>query len=378
MKHRLLPVVLLSATVLTLSGCIAGLTYTAGSSGSTYVFLDSTTETSDVYTSQILGYPIASTGTVSPAITLTAPTNEVLISAATDASGNVYTLTQAAPNYRGGGLVPQINVYDPTSSTPSTPVRTITIPLYPAPAQNAFASPAPAPVATFAVDPRGNIYVAYFDVAGTMVKYGPSAADVGSTPATPALTLTGITKSYVMTTDSSGNLYDVQFVQDLSGDVYNVINVYNAGFTTSTPARTINPTTIPGTNDTYFYGITVDGSGNVYTTTFIDPDDDPEITIFSPTANVTPTTTIVGSATTLTEYISGIALDSAGNIYVRDASVGARAVSGPVADTFSPEGMHPPTIVDKFAANASGNAAPVSSLSTGIDNQFFSSGLAIH
>jgi hypothetical protein len=379
-KLHLLSFLLLSAAVLTLSGCIADLTYSPGPSNNSYIFLDaspalapsSPSNTPGISASyEILGYPLNSTGTPNPAITLAAPSGTVLVGAGVDNSGNVYALTTSSSTPTG-----QISVYSPTSSTPSTPVRTITLPAIFFGPSNVVASSIPA---QFAVDPSGNVFVNFDDRAGTLVRYAPGAADNGTTPATPALTLTRITQPQEMTTDSAGDLYDVQDVYDADTQTdYDVINVYRAGFTTTTPARTINPTTIVGTNNAFFGGIAVDGSGNVYTTLEIDPDDTPEIAIFSTTANVAPTTTITGSNTTLTENASGIALDSAGNIYVRDDASAQRSASGSGHALQPLAAISNPTVVDTFAANATGNAAPTNTFNTGISDAFFNDSIAIH
>jgi len=382
---RLLSALLLSTTVLTLSGCIAGLTYSPGPGGNSYIFLDASLAVSPgtspppftpqgrTASDEILGYPLNSTGTPDPAITLAAPSGTVLVGAGVDSSGNVYALTTSASAPTG-----QISVYSPTSSTPSTPVRTITLSAVLFGPSN-VAGGNGSIAAQFAVDPSGNVFVNFDDRAGTLVRYAPGAADNGTTPATPALTLTGITNPQMMTTDSAGDLYDVQDVYDANTQTeYDVINVYHAGFTTTTPARTINPTTIVGTNNAFFQGIAVDASGNVYTILEIDPDDTPEIAIFSTTANVTPTITITGSNTTLTENAGGIALDSAGNIYVRDELSTRRSTSGSGHALQPLDPVSEPTIVDTFAANATGNAAPTNTFNTGISDVFFNDGIAIH
>lgn len=358
MKLRVLPAVLLSATALLLSGCIAGLTYSPGGPG--YIFVDGNVIQAHVLTphttlpmaTTVLGYSLDSTGTPAPAITLSAPTGS-FVAIGVDRNSNIYALN--VPN----GSAAQIEVFNPNASTPSTPVRLITLPTINGAIPFAFA-----------VDLSGNSYVAYNDNAGTLIKYGPTAADNGSTPATPALTLTGIVSSFLMCTDSNGNLYDVQDL-NLGNGLAEVINVYNAGFTTSTPSRTINPNPNPNVNNISFNGITIGASGDIYTTAIVFPGFIEEIAIFSTTATSAPTTVIAGQDTTL-RGPTGIAVDSQGTIYVRDSTISPAVVTGPVAN--SPQST--PAIVDTFSFSASGDAAPVSSFTTTLTGR--GNGLAIH
>ncbi len=162
-----------------------------------------------------------------------------------------------------------------------------------------------------------------------------------------------------MCTDSHGNLYVVQFVET-QNDEFEVINVYNAGFTTSTPARTITPSA-----DTFFEGITVDGSGTISTTASSSPDFDPEIAIFSTSTNTdpppssparpprseTPPASRSIQSVPSTCAITRLAVPSS-------SPVPARTPLQP----HLPEDN--PIVVDVFNPSADGNVAPTSSFTT--------------
>ena len=152
-------------------------------------------------------------------------------------------------------------------------------------------------------------------------------------PTEPAVVCSG-----AATTPTSGLLY--------VANIGNRITVYSAGDT----GNAAPTATIAGSNTglSFPWGITRDSTGRLYVVNLGTSAASPEtVTVYAANAsgNVAPIRTIGGSNTAL-HHVEGIAVDAAGQIYVanlRDA------------------GTHGDSIT-VFAANASGNVAPVATI----------------
>jgi hypothetical protein len=214
-----------------------------------------------------------------------------------------------------------------------------------------------------AVDPQGDLYVGADTVStdptqvNAILVYAPGARGT-ATPKRmingPGTGLTSINQSFDITAlavDSSGNIYVASTVS-VDGAVIFGISVFSSTANgDAAPTRVIagSATNIDGA-----YGglqIAVDSSGNIYTMGPISSQgvQSQSIVIFDSTANgnVPPTSTLGGSDTMITNAV-GVALDSAGNIYV---------ANGYVTDIST--GSTVPPFILEFSAGSAGNVAPI-------------------
>jgi sugar lactone lactonase YvrE len=209
-----------------------------------------------------------------------------------------------------------------------------------------------------ALDPAGNLWVAERNVRrsgdGAIVEFAVGAD--GS--ATPLRDIEGLTTTLNdptgITFDSAGNLYVaenptvgaaiLEFPKDATGDV--------------PPLRTITgPLTFLSLPGGAPFGIAIASDGSIVVSTAVSGAS--AIAVFAPGAegNVAPQRTITGSATQL-DNNRALVLDAAGRIYasnLEDESAGSGSQ----------------TI---YAANASGNAAPIERLTgatTGMNNVYY-------
>jgi hypothetical protein len=163
-----------------------------------------------------------------------------------------------------------------------------------------------------------------------------------------ATTIVGL-GAFPMAVDSADNIYIS--TADL-GEPDSIL-IFNSSVSGNVP-----PTSTIGGPATTIYGIqglALDSAGNIYLSNI--PSDNPneEILEFSAgsTGNVAPIRTISGSATAMSA-IGNLALDSAGNIYV----------------------LNDLNLL-KFASNATGNATPIATITTPA-SLIFTNSIAVH
>jgi hypothetical protein len=259
-------------------------TSTSGAASIAYALSNqiTTTATGLIYAASVVGYPTNAIGPIDPATNTFNFTNPTLTinstdpaqeyrGLATDSAGNIYVLAADFDStYEEIPGTAKILVFAPAASGTITakPTRTIT-----GPAANLDAA------ARLAVDSAGNIY---------LWKEGSNIVDPPVTPTTI-----------------------VEFAAGASGNV--------------APIRTINVTQFPNLNGSgYPAGLAVDAAGNIVfavanapTDTYPGQTESDQIEIFTPgqSDNATPARTISGPQSQLTQ-ITGLALDSKGNIYV--------------------------------------------------------------
>jgi hypothetical protein len=344
--HSIAPIILklgiLSMTIALLVGC-------GGGSGSKIVPPPiMPTVTPSVYviqnpatfggtgTPEILQFRQTASGAVSPSATITGPAGANFIYLGADGSGNVYTATDTAAGgdvleYAAGASGAAKAIRDiPYSSTLLTITEFSAI-------QGLSVNSAGAilistdfgGVATFSPTANGNVAPEYFIL-------GAFQPDGG---------LSNLSSANNGVWDSAGNVYVDNEFTNVDGGVV----IFAPGATGNVaPSGVLND----GAN-----GMAIDSSNNLYLT------GGDAIGVFAPgsVGNAKPIRVISGNLTQI-GIASGIALDSTGNIYV-------------VSTT---ETGTNPTVL-KFAAGASGNAAPVSSFtSTAWTNPDYGYSLAVH
>ena len=257
-----------------------------------------------------------------------------------------------------------------------------------------------------AFDANGNIYIA--DAAGDTVLVFPANASGTTTPIRTiagAATLLGLPRGIAL--DTKGNI----FVSN-SGDANNSnvasVTVYAAG-----AAGNVSPTAVisgAATGLSFPNGIALDTLGRIYVANGTDLSGLGlgSVTVYAANAtnNASPTVTISGAATELSEP-QGLALDTSGNIYVSNRggnsvtaySAGAtgnaspaKTISGTATGLSTPNGIaldaqgnlyvtnEGAGSVTVYPASATGNAAPTATISgaaTGL-NAGTIQGVAIH
>jgi hypothetical protein len=215
-----------------------------------------------------------------------------------------------------------------------------------------------APVYSLTVDTFGNVYV--FDYNDNLFKFSPYALDIAS----PLLTLTNFFEVGGVATDSSGNLYVA--IQQMYSSITIVSNgrppkpsiyVYPAGFTSATPGLVITPPV-----NEYMDGLALDSAGNLYVSgELVSGTGAGRIDVYAPGAsgNATPLRTITGSATKLAgsstsngNAYNNLAIDPLGTLYVRSVDGSASNLS----------------VINQFSSTASGNVAPTTSVTTTLDS----------
>jgi hypothetical protein len=333
---RNIPTFMVAAAILATAGCSSSSnpsTTTTSSGGASMAYVSSPDPS-------IHGY---ATSGASSSTTINGPTNDTFIGAATDASGNLYTVDKSTAS---GSTTYTVNEYaagsNSTGGATTATMRTFT---------SAAITSAPT---SLTVDQSGNIYVMLS--GGTLVRFASSSS--GSVNA--SATLTGLvnvsTNVSVMATDSAGNLY-VTLPVSLT-DNHNIIAVYSSGYASGAASlRTIIPAT-----EINITSLGVDASGNIYATGK-DANGNIEVAVFgsASTGTTTATRVISGASTTFMSPWQ-VQVDSSGNIFVGDSSTGA--AGGTI-------------LVDKFAASATGNVAPSSTITTSA-TYAATTGLAIH
>jgi hypothetical protein len=207
-----------------------------------------------------------------------------------------------------------------------------------------------------AVDSSGNLYVSGILAApnlGSGVAVFSSGANGDAVPVRviggSATTIVGL-GAVPIAVDSADNIY-ISTADPLGPDS---ILIFNSGASGNVPpTSTIGG---PATTINAIQGLALDSAGNIYVSNVpSDPNGLQEILVFGAgsTGSVAPIRTISGSATTIAG-VGNLALDSAGNIYVLD---GVNLL--------------------KFAPTATGNAAPVATITTPT-SLIFDNSIAVH
>lgn len=187
---------------------------------------------------------------------------------------------------------------------------------------------------TAAVDDSGNIYVAAYNLdtpqVSEILEYASGATGAASPIRT--LTLPPVMTPGAIAVDATGQVYVL-----LYGG--NEINIYAAGATgNAAPTRQINgPMAL--LNDAL--SLAVDSAQNIYVANNYGSN----VLVFASTANgsVLPTRVIVGNATGLFLWPSGITVDAVGDIFTTSDSLATQ-------------------VLLEFAPGANGNVAPIRSL----------------
>ncbi len=291
---------------------------TVDGSGDIYVTNDgSLTENPD----NVTVYSPGGNGNVSPSYTLAGLGIGYPLGIAVDASDNIYV----ANDNSNEGSIDDITVY-PSGN--------------PIPKQTIGLNPDLDAPAGIALDSSGNIYVtnegSLSGSEDSVNIYPPgSYANVSLSNAIAANISgdnTGLALPSAITLDASGKIYVANSAG--SPDALGSVTVYSAGSSqNATPVATIAGTsTSDNTGFNSPNGIALDSTGNIYVAnTYGGPDGAGSITIYPPgsNGNVTPLATISDNPNcapcdnTKLNFPSGVALDSAGNIYVVNSAGGA-------------------------------------------------------
>ena len=260
--------------------------------------------------------PTSASGSVSPAATLIPPTGMKLLTETTDSNGNIYlggTMTS------GGG---EVAVYAPGSTGAATPTRVI------AGSNTGILSPL-----SMVADASGQLYISDLIVGSTLIFAGDANGNVA-----PVRTINDDI-GFGMALDAAGNFYLAGFPGNAGVAVFGPTANGNV-----MPTRIIQGS---ATNLTSITEIFVDSNNNLWASNLGGPI---AVLEFAPTANgnVAPIRTITGAATTFANP-EGIAVGSDGKIYVCDVA-GFDHDTGPS--------------IDIFAADASGNVAPLEQITS--------------
>jgi hypothetical protein len=279
--------------------------------------------------SSLLQFSKESTGATTPLGSLALPAAFFITAITTDRTGQIYV---GGSQTVGTAYQWEILIYAANSLGDATPVRTVIG------SSSSFET-----VIGITVDASGQLYVSSGQPAPLIAVMSASANGA----ATPVRRITGDSTQlgaleYGLAVDSAGSLYTsdpnrasiLEFSSTANGNV--------------AATRTISGAS---TGFDHLYGIDLDASGNLYVLTNTEVPGVSSVTTieeFAPTAsgNVAPIRTIGGAATGLSTFASIIRVDSTGKMYV--------CGDGPPDSPF----------VESFSSTASGNVAPLTTLTS--------------
>jgi len=253
-------------------------------------------------------YPAGSNGNIAPIATISGAATGLSYPAgiALDSSGNIYVANQLTANTSSSlEDYPSITVYPAGSKGNASPIAVI--------AGNNTGLNYPQGIA---LDSSRNLYAeGYIEYIGDTINVYPAGSNGNVSPsAVIAGSDTGLDGPDGVALDSGGSLY---VSNSYGGPVGGgSVTVYPAG--SSGDAVPIATITSSFTGIDFASGIAVDSTGNIYVANeFGDAGDNGSITIYSAGSYATgaPIATISGDNTGLSSPF-GIALDSAGNIFV--------------------------------------------------------------
>jgi hypothetical protein len=301
-------------------------------------------------TSNILLFSTAANGTVSPTSNLTGPANVVFSGLAVDGTGNAYVGGEIFGSGGGSGGPPldsvEVLVYAPGASG-TQPTRTIT--------SSSF-QVNQGGIDGLAVDGSGNLYVSAVLAAPNLGSGVAIFSPAANGDAVPIRVIGGVDTGIIgigpipIAVDSAGNVYvSTGFDQEPES----ILTFNSSASGNMPPTSTIGG---PATTINSIRGLALDSAGNIYVSNLpSDPNALQDILEFSAgsTGNVAPIRTISGSASTISAA-GNLALDSAGNIYLLN-------------------GLN----LLKFAPGATGNVAPIATITTAA-SLVFDTDIAIH
>ena len=346
-QYRALYVVTL-ALLIVIAGCgSGGGTLTTPAAGPS-IYL--TQDVPLTQASNILQFSTTANGTASPTSTLTGPDNVVFSGLAVDGTGNAYVGGEIFGTGGGSGGPPlvsvEILVYAPGASG-THPTRTIT---------STSLQTNLGGINALTVDSSGNLYVSAVLAAPNLGSGIAIFSPTANGDAVPIRVIGGIATTII-------GLGPIPIAVDSADNIY-VTTGYNLGpesiliFNSSANGNVPPTSTIGGPTTTInlIGGLALDSAGNIYVSN--GPSDQnalPEILEFSAgsTGNVAPTRTISGPASTMSS-VGNLALDSAGNIYV----------------------LNDLNLL-KFAPNAVGNVAPIATITT-VGSLIFDNSITVH
>ena len=253
-------------------------------------------------------YAAGSTGNIAPIATISGAATGLAYPAgiALDSSGNIYVANELTGDTSSSlEDYPSITVYPAGSKGNASPISIIA-------GDNTGLSYSQG----IALDSSGNLYAeGYIEYVGDTINVYPAGSNGNVSPAATIVGAdTGLDGPDGIALDSGGNLY---VSNGYGGPVGGgSVTVYPPG--SSGDAVPIATITSSFTGISYASSIAVDSNGKIYVANeFGDADDNGSITIYSAGSYATgaPIATIAGDDTGLSNPF-GIALDSAGNIFV--------------------------------------------------------------
>ena len=288
---------------------------------------------------------------------------------ALDASGKIYVANAGT----GSGKPDTVTVYPSGSNADVAPIATIGG----STSENGASIDGLSDPQAIAVSPDGTIFVANgtsgYQSHGSITVYAPNATGevrpIRTISGTKTNDQTELNDPVALATDSALNLY----VLNSNGGLNRrgIITVYSPTADGNVaPIRTIaNDGSEPKTHFASPAGLALDSAGKIYVTNdgSIGGDSD-SITIYAAgsSGNVAPLATIAGSNTGL-KLPQGIAIDSNGRIYV--ANDGSSQEDNAPAD--------PADSVTVYAANSSGDVAPIARINGSLTGLGHPRGIAV-